>query len=92
MRVMKFESVRCPVFVEVVLGYVVADGDYNSVKLLKAEEADLIADGPGLRVYYQTVFGPRCRTAHQISVGPADSSRIYCFGVRTHPHANCRAS
>jgi hypothetical protein len=71
---------------------VVVCGDYNSAKLLKAEEVDWIADGPGLRVYYQTVFGPRYRTAHRMSIGPADSSRISCFGVRMHPHADGRAS
>jgi hypothetical protein len=78
--------------VEVVLGYAVVVTDYNSVKLSKVEEVDLIADGPGLRVYYQTVFGPRCRTAPRMSVGPADSCRISCFVVRTHPHANGRSS
>jgi hypothetical protein len=40
---------------------VVVDGDFKSVKLFKVEEVDLIADGPGLRVYYETVFGPCCR-------------------------------
>jgi hypothetical protein len=34
---------------------VVVGGDYSSVKLLNVEEVDLIADGPGLRVYFQTV-------------------------------------
>jgi hypothetical protein len=61
--------------VEAVLGYVVVGEDYNSVKLLKVEEVDLVAGGPGLQVYYQTVFGPRCRTAHRMSSGSADSSR-----------------
>jgi hypothetical protein len=60
---------------------VVVGEDYSSVELLKVEEVDLIADGPGLRVYYQTVFSPRCRTAHLMSVDPADSSHISCFGV-----------
>jgi hypothetical protein len=55
---------------------VVVCGDYNSAKLLKVEEVDWIADGPGLQVYHQTVFGPCCQTAHRMSVGPADSSRI----------------
>jgi hypothetical protein len=31
---------------------VVVGGDYNSVKLLKVEEVDLIADGPG----FQQIF------------------------------------
>jgi hypothetical protein len=79
-------------YVEVVLGYVVVGGDYNSVKLSKVEDVDLIADGPGLRIYYKTVFGRRYRTAHRMSVGPANSSRISCFGVRTHSNADGRAS
>jgi hypothetical protein len=35
---------------------VVVCGDYNSAKLLNVEEVDWIADGPGLRVYHQTVL------------------------------------
>jgi hypothetical protein len=36
----------------VVLGYVFGGADYNSVKLLKLKEVDLIADGPGLQLLY----------------------------------------
>jgi hypothetical protein len=71
---------------------VVGGEDYNSVKLLKVEEVDLIADGPGLQLYCQTVFGPCHRIAPLMSVGPADSSRISCYGVGTHPHAAGRSS
>ena len=54
-QISKFPSVQC---VEVVLGYVVGGGDYNSVKLLKVEEVELIADDPGLQLCYKTVFDP----------------------------------
>jgi hypothetical protein len=58
------QDVQC---VEVVLGYVIGGGDYNSVKLLKVKEVDLIADGPGLQVCFQTLFGPCCRIARRMS-------------------------
>jgi hypothetical protein len=71
---------------------VVVCGDFNSAKLLKVEEVDWIADDPDLRVYHQKVFGPRCCTAHRMSVGRVDSSLISSFGVRMHPQADGRTS
>jgi hypothetical protein len=64
----------------------VVDEDYNSVKLLKLEEVDLTAHGPGLRVCYQTVFGSRCRNDHRPAavtlavwlLGNSDSNRSLC--------------
>jgi hypothetical protein len=76
----------------VVLGYVVVGGDYDSMKLLKVEQVDLIADDPGLQVYYQTVLGSCCRIVSRTSVDPGYSSRISCFSVRTHPHAAGRSA
>jgi hypothetical protein len=51
---------------------------------IEMEEEDLIADGLGLQVYHQTVFGPCRGIAPRMSVSPADCSRISCFGVGTH--------